>query len=94
MKMSKPGLCCDSCFGLIAKRSTSAAKLWLDLCDLEITCGSLFGLKSSDFPTLRLLEILGFVLTTDTPQIIIVRVKGKRHDAMGTYFCGGTCGQE
>lgn len=94
MKMSKPGLCCDSCFGMIARRSTSAAKLWLDLCDIEIASGELFGLRSSDFPTLRLLEILGFVLTTDTPQIIMVRVKGKKQDSMGTYFCGGKCGQE
>ncbi len=93
MKMSKPGLCCDSCFGLIARRSTSAAKLWMDLCDIQIKTPNRFGLKLVDIPALRLLEILGFVLTSDTDQLTLVKVNGKHCDSIGTYFCGGNCGQ-
>jgi len=92
MKMSKPGLCCDNCFGLIARRSTSAARLWLDLCDLQMQSQQ-FGLRTLDFPTLRLLEILGFILTTDIQGVIIVKVKGRVDDTLGTYFCGGKCGE-
>lgn len=88
--MSKPGLCCDSCFELIARRSTNAAKLWLDLCELEMKLER-FGLRTPDFPTLSLLESMGFIVTTDIPGIIIVKVHGRRKDSLGTYFCGGKC---
>jgi len=94
MKMSKPGICCDRCFECIAKRNVEAAKLWLDLCDIQEGCPGIFGLRTSDFSSLRLLELLGFILTTDTPQIIFVKVKGQKQDALGTFFCGGGCGQE
>lgn len=92
MKMSKPGLCCDSCFGLIARRSTNAARLWLDLCELQIK-SPLFGLRTPDFPNLNLLERLGFIITTDIPGIIMVKVRGFHKDSLGTYFCGGKCGE-
>lgn len=90
--MSKPGICCDNCFGLIARRSTSAARLWLDLCDLQMN-SQMFGLRTQDFPTLRLLETLGFILTTEIPGIIMVKVQGRHDDPLGTYFCGGKCGE-
>jgi hypothetical protein len=91
MKMSKPAVCCDSCFEKIANRSTSAARLWLDLCDLEIASQGLFGLKIKDSSVLRILELLGFILTTDSSNVLMVKVNGKKTDAMGTYFCGGKC---
>lgn len=90
MKMSKPGLCCDSCFGQIARRSTVAARLWMDLCEIQLN-SSLFGLRTPDFPALQLLEILGFIITTDVHDIIIVKVLGKHRDDIGTYYCGGNC---
>ncbi len=91
MLMSEPGLCCDSCFESIASRSTVCARLWLNLCDIQITSLKPFGLILEDFPTLRLLEILGFIVTTDTPQVILIKVLGRKDDAYGTYFCGGKC---
>lgn len=90
--MSKPGLCCDVCFALIAKRSTTAAKLWLDLCEIEL-CAKVFGLLVPDLPEFQLLEHLGFITTTETSNLIIVKIHGKRKDSLGDFFCGGKCGE-
>lgn len=90
MEMSKPGLCCESCFEIIAKYNTHTAALWLDLCELQLH-SPVFGLWTEECEELRLLEILGFIVTTETPNIIIVKVKGERCDNQGPYFCGGNC---
>jgi len=93
MKMSKPGLCCDDCFTLIAKRSAHAARLWLDLCEIQENC-SLFGLKIEDNPMVQLLEHLRFITTTDTPEVMVLKVHGKRTDSLGNFFCGGLCARQ
>lgn len=90
MKMSKPGLCCDSCFGIIAKQDTRAARLWLDLCHLHLQ-SSIFGLLMTEDPAIRQLELLGFITTTETPQMIIVKVHHFHADEDESYFCGGKC---
>lgn len=90
MKMSKPGLCCDQCFELLAKRSTKAARLWIDLCEIQSTC-SIFGLRIEDNPLLQLLEVLQFITTTDVMNLIIVKVHGQKEDGLGPFFCGGNC---
>lgn len=91
MKMSKPGLCCDRCFELLAKRSTNAAKLWLDLCEIQSTC-QIFALKIEDDAYFQLLETLRFITTTDFYNVMIVKVHGQEYDALGPFFCGGNCG--
>lgn len=91
MKMSNPGLCCDDCFAMLAKRSTRAAKLWLDLCDAQRRYG-IFGLVTPDTtPSLLLLEHMGFITTTDTRDLIVVKVHGQEDDQLGAFFCGGKC---
>ena len=90
MEMSKPGICCDGCFTLLAKRSTNASKLWLDLCEVQITC-NIFGLRTDDNPHFHLLETLGFITTTETSDLIIFRVNGMEQDGLGAFFCGGNC---
>ncbi len=88
--MSKPGLCCDKCFFLIAERNATAAKLWLDLCQVQENC-LCFGLKLLDNPYLELLEELRFITTTDTKDMILVKVQGIAFDEAGAFFCGGLC---
>ncbi len=92
MKMSKPGLCCDSCFHIIANHSPNAAKLWLDLCDLQILFDDVFGLPSKEIALkLRVLELLGFIVTSETLELTMIKVNGKKADHVGVYFCGGQC---
>jgi hypothetical protein len=91
MKMSKPGLCCDECFGIIASRNVNAAKLWLELCEIRVK-REIFALVTKNPQNLRILEILGFVVTTETKNFILVKVNGLRYDRVNIYFCGGRCG--
>jgi hypothetical protein len=89
--MSKPNLCCDECFVMIAKTSTVAAILWLDLCDIQFKYG-IFGLVSSDSaPSLRLLEQMGFITSTESLDSIYIKVNGAKIDEFGSFFCGGKC---
>lgn len=91
MKMSKPGLCCDDCFAQLAKHSTKIAKLWLDLCEAQARYG-IFGLLSPDStPSLVYLERNGFIITTDTSDLIIVKVRGELDEHHSFFFCGGNC---
>lgn len=91
--MNKPRLCCDSCFNMIAEKSIEAAKLWLDMCDLQASSkAAAFGIRDPDiFPWIRQLELMGFVLTTDQKELTLVKVLGEKHDNLGLYFCGGMC---
>lgn len=79
-------VCCDECFARIGARSTSAAKVWLELCKLKAESG-IFGLKTDDFPELRILELMEFIITTETSNLLLVKVKGSQDD----YFCAGGC---
>lgn len=94
MKMSKPALCCDDCFAMLAKNNTKIARLWMDLCEAQCRYG-IFGLVSSDTtPSLVFLERLGFILTTDTRDLIIVKVRVERDEDDRLFFCGGQCDSE
>lgn len=90
--MSKPGLCCDACYDLIAKRSDLAASLWLELCEIQIR-SEVFGLKTPDSGHMQLLETLGYIITTETKEYIMIKVQGRNHDSLGDFFCRGNCGK-
>lgn len=90
MKMSEPKLCCDECFDIIAKESTTAAHMWLDFCEFQITL-PIFCLVTPFLNSIKLLENMGFILTTETQDIIIVKVLGRKDDLAGPYFCCGRC---
>jgi hypothetical protein len=92
MKISNSGICCNECFDLIARKSTLSAKLWIDLCDLYLK-SNVFGLRSKDFKELRILELLEFIITTETSDFILVKVLGQCVDHQGVYFCGGYCNE-
>lgn len=84
---TEPQVCCAKCFEYIARKSTNAAKLWMDLCDIQMNSYSPFGVFIENEPTLRALENMGFVVTTDTPYITYVQVQGRGYDDEGVYFC-------
>jgi hypothetical protein len=90
MQMSKPGICCDGCFALIAKKDTKAARLWLDLCEIQVNAQIMS--TEVENGSLKLLEKFGFIVTTDTIDRIIIKVGGRKDDASGPFFCGGKCG--
>ena len=92
MKMSRPGVCCNRCFRLIAKQSTTAARLWLDLCEVQME-RKLFGLVTSDNAALKTLETMRFITTTETPTMILVKVNGHQFHKGDNLFCGEKCNE-
>lgn len=90
MKMNNRALCCDQCLYRISQKSTASARLWLDLCDIYMA-SPLFGLVMPDNDTLRNLELLGFITTTEKPTMILVKVLGYHEVGNESFFCGGNC---
>lgn len=90
MKMSRSGYCCEKCFWKIAKKNTTAAKLWLELCDDERDFDAI-GLSQKDLTAIRRLEIMGFLVTTDLFNDILIKVTGRISTTHGTFYCGGQC---
>lgn len=88
MKMDeKYFVCCEECFKNIGKKSTSAARLWMDLCAMDCSYG-LTGLKAQDDPELRTLELNGFIRTTDKLDHINIRLLGHMETEDGEpFFC-------
>ena len=76
---------------MISEKGESAAVLWVNLCVIQSTC-ALFGIETTDSLDLQLLEILGFIKTTETNEEIIIKVHGKENNGYISYFCGGKCG--
>jgi hypothetical protein len=88
MKMSKYFICCEKCFEVIGKKNTKAARVWMDLCALRLAQGEVINLQIQDFPELRTLELLGFLVSTDHPYSTSIRIAGHIHTVEGQdFFC-------
>lgn len=80
-------LYCSTCLGIIGKKSTSAARLWTDLCavDSDPVC-----VRGHDIHELRILERLGFLVSTETAETVSIRLKGHPLDDTNEYvYCRG-----
>ena len=75
---------------MIAQKSPRAARLWLDLCEVHMNSG-FFGFKMPDNPSLQTLETMRFITTTETSNMILVKVHGHYFDDGDTLFCGDKC---
>lgn len=77
--------CCDLCFDEIARKSSAAACLWLDLCSFG---QNLLVLNGNDTPQIRWLEILGYLRSTETANQILIQLEGYSETEDGDpYFC-------
>jgi len=84
--MGKYFICCERCFETIGKRNTRAAKIWMDFCALKLERGHVFEIKNIDFPELRVLENLGFIVSTDRSDSLAIRVNGHMSTEDGQHF--------
>lgn len=88
MKMSNHFVCCERCFETIAKKSTTAAKLWLDLCAIKLAIGEIVSFRGQDFAALRSLEIMGYICSTERLDHILIKIHGHRTTENGQdFFC-------
>ncbi len=79
-------MCCEKCFETIGKRNTRAAKIWMDVCCMHLNTGKVVFLKNQDFPELRVLEMLGFLISTDQQNGLAIRVNGHMSTEDGEHF--------
>jgi len=86
MLMTRYFVCCEECFERIGKRNTRAARLWMDLCAMRLATNEVFTIKTLDFPELRTLELLGYIVSTEKPKSIALRVKGLGQTTEGEHF--------
>lgn len=60
----------------------------MDLCALSVLYGLTLKFPCQDFPELRILEQLGFVVSTENNSNIAIRINGHCHTIEGhDYFC-------
>lgn len=86
--MSSYFVCCEKCLAHIAFHSTSAAKFWMDLCNLRIKRGEYVILRGEESEELALLEKQGFIITTDMPHHIGIHITGHMMTEEGEdFFC-------
>jgi hypothetical protein len=85
-------VCCDQCFESIGKRSVKAARLWLELCSLHSFSNGIFSIAQFASKELIELEKMGFILTHEIKDSLLVRMQGY-HTSPCTYFCTGDCNE-
>lgn len=79
-------MCCEKCFEEIGKIDTRAARFWMDLCAMRLEYGEIVHVKSPDLPELRKLELMGFIVSTEKPNNLSLRIKGHCHNEDGEHF--------
>ncbi len=91
-KLSDEIVCCDDCFERIGKVSAKAARLWLDFCDFYSSIKGPFVVSKKPYflKSLKELELLGFLVTHETNDCLIVRMAGYNTTPCN-YFCIGDC---
>lgn len=85
--------CCDECHRRIGMRSVSASRLWLDFCD-QFTRQGIFNFydHSVDSSELRILETMGYIVSSENRENILIKLLGVQQDYNGDLiFCTGDC---
>jgi hypothetical protein len=83
MCINKFTSCCDQCLNYLGHISIPAAKVWHELC-YTIETNDLLGgflIYSPRYSrVIRILEINGFIVTTDSKECNFIKLKGIRFD--------------
>ena len=85
-------VCCNRCFDDLHESSVAAAQLWLKLCAFSCAKGMQPYIKGKESREFKMLEKMGYIVTTDHKDEILIRVKGKLEvpDYEG-FFCARDC---
>lgn len=84
--MKKYFICCQKCFETIGKKNTRAAKLWMDFCAYGMRIGETFEIGNANSKEIGILENLGFIITTERPISLMVKIKGHLMSEDGEHF--------
>lgn len=89
---SKYYISCPKCLENIGKIDTKAARLWMDLCALNLQLDDIL-LFDYCSPTLNVLENHGYIVTTETNKSkILLKLKGNFYERTSNdVFCVKDC---
>lgn len=81
-------MCCERCFGILGRKSSNAAKIWMDICAVSLNVDrDVVSIEGYD-KEVRVLEKSGFVISTELDSGLWVKVKGHYTTSNGEhYFC-------
>ena len=81
-------MCCEKCFQILGRKSTDAAKIWMDICAVSLNVQrDVVSIEGYD-KEVRVLEKNGFVISTELDYGMYVKVKGHYETTTGEhYFC-------
>ena len=86
--MNKNFTCCQECYDVLREKSSQTADLWMLLCKYRLIEGNIIHCFIPELPELRILENLGFIVTTEKEDIIAVKVRGYLLSVDGEpFFC-------
>jgi hypothetical protein len=74
--MSKYFVCCEECFHTLGKKKAKLVRLWMDLCTMYCAANRSVYLDEQIIPNLRNLENLGFVVSTECNNGLLIKVMG------------------
>lgn len=86
MIMDKYYIACEHCFNRLSEKSPLVAKTWMELCALAMTTGEVIATTNKDFPELRVLETMGFIVSTESTDGLTIRVLGHGNTISGEHF--------
>ena len=86
MSMTRYAICCEECYDKICETNKRAARLWLDLCIVQMKNAG--PVNCLDAVELKTLERLGYIKTTEDLEAVKVVVNGHYGARDGNdYFC-------
>lgn len=90
--MRKKSICCSDCFNFIARKSVSAAKLWINLCesvsnDIEKDPVLVIVPDKNYINVFASLERMGFIVTTETLDYLFLKMNGIYSKRIGEICC-------
>lgn len=80
-------VCCEQCFERLAKKSTSLAIIWIELCAEFLRNNKPVAFYPEESDVLSYLEERGFITTLETNSQLMVKVNGFYRDEVADFFC-------
>ena len=85
---SKHFHCCELCLAELCKTHTNSARMWMDLCAYSVHKGQIMTFKSEDMTELNILENKGYLVTTESPGRVIIKMNGHFiNEENDDFFC-------
>lgn len=67
---------CETCFETIQRHNPVAGHVWIDLCGKAMNLCQIIGVFNPDGEDIRVLEKLGFCVSTETDSAGYIKLKG------------------